>query len=176
MEPHPSVMEHASAVLTAAAAASLKIATAESCTGGLLSAVLTEIEGVSHAFERGFVVYTDDAKIELLNVSRDTIEAKGAVSPECAREMAVGAVGRSRADLAVAITGYAGSPGEGAESGLVHFALATRGGLAPRVRTERFDHTTRNRVRLACLRVALELLDEGIPLVAAATAARMPVA
>src|SRR5262249_45283856 len=103
----------------------LRVATAESCTGGLLSALLTDIEGLSHVFERGFVVYAEEAKADLLGLDRRKLEQEGAVSEWAARAMAAGALDHSGADIAVAITGFAG-PGEG-EEGLVHIAAARRG-------------------------------------------------
>jgi nicotinamide-nucleotide amidase len=155
----------AASVLRAAQTAGLRIATAESCTGGLLSAVLTEIEGMSHVFERGFVVYTDEAKRELLGVAPATLERCGAVSAPCAAEMAEGALTRSRADVAVSITGYAGESGPDEQPGLVYFGLAVRG-RSPRATEAHFPPDTRARVRLASLRKSLDLLAEGIAIVA----------
>jgi len=123
-----AVIGRAEAVLRAAEAAGLKLATAESCTGGLLAAVLTEIEGLSHVFDRGFVAYTDAAKQQLLGVRRETLERCGAVSAPCAEELAAGALERAEADVAVSVTGFAGggAPGEAAE-GLVYAGVAIRG-------------------------------------------------
>lgn len=153
-----SVDRKARAVLVAACAADLTLATAESCTGGLLASLLTDIPGCSHAFERGFVVYTDEAKQELLCVSAAMLERHGAVSETVARAMAEGALARSKASIAVSVTGYAESPegGEG-EAGLVHFACA-RHGTPTLHRRERFGDIGRAAVRLACLEVALDLL------------------
>lgn len=106
----------------------LRIVTSESCTGGLIASLLTDVEGRSHAFERGFVVYSEEAKIELLDVDPALIEGAGVVSAVVAAAMAEGALGRSRAEVSVAVTGYAG-PRQGEEEvGLVHVAVATQGG------------------------------------------------
>jgi nicotinamide-nucleotide amidase len=160
-----SVMSRAARVLRAADRASLTIATAESCTGGLLSAVLTEIEGVSHVFERGFVVYTDEAKQEVLDVSAATLERCGAVSAPCAAELAGGALAHSHADVAVSITGYAGGGAPDEDHGLVYFGLAVRG-MPARATEAHFPPDTRARVRLASLRKALDLLADGIAMAA----------
>ena len=114
-----------------AAQSGLKLATAESCTGGLIAAILTEVPGSSDVFERGFVTYSNEAKTELLGVPAELIEKHGAVSEEVARAMASGALGHSRADIAVAVTGVAG-PGGGTTAkpvGLVHLAAARRGSV-----------------------------------------------
>lgn len=152
----------ARAVLAAACDHNLTLATAESCTGGLLASLLTDIPGCSHAFERGFVVYTDEAKRELLGVSDRLLEQEGAVSEAVARAMAEGALARSRAAVAVSVTGYAESP-EGCEGepGLEHLACA-RHGAATLHRRERFGEIGRAGVRLACLETALRLIQRQI--------------
>lgn len=149
-------------VLAEACDRGLKLVTAESCTGGLLASFLTDIPGRSHAFERGFVVYTDDAKHEALGVPQAVLSKEGAVSEAAARAMAEGALSASAGDLAVSITGYAeAGPEPGQEAGLVHFALARR--HRPTVhRGERFGSIGRAGVRLACLRVALEMLRDSM--------------
>ena len=108
----------------------LMVATAESCTGGLVAGALTEIAGSSAVVDRGFVTYTNEAKAEMLGVPAERWRRHGAVSRETAEAMAKGALAHSRADLAVAITGIAGPGGGSAEKpvGLVHFAAASRGG------------------------------------------------
>jgi len=116
----------AASALEAAEARGLTLATAESCTGGLLAALLTDVDGLSHVFERGFVVYAEQAKVELLGLSADRLEQEGAVSRWATRAMAEGALEHSQADVAAAITGYAGPGGDG-EEGLVHIAVARRG-------------------------------------------------
>ncbi len=135
----------------------IMVATAESCTGGLVSAALTAIAGSSAVVERGFVTYSNQAKNEMLGVPMALIEAHGAVSEEVARAMAEGALSHSRAHRAVAITGVAG-PGhsDSKPAGLVHFALA-RQGAATLVRREIFDGD-RTSVRHQAAQMALELL------------------
>jgi nicotinamide-nucleotide amidase len=150
----------AQAVLQTACDHDLLLATAESCTGGLLASLLTDIPGKSHAFERGLVTYTDESKAELLGVPTAVLAREGAVSEACARAMAEGALRHSRAHLAVAITGYAeGGPGQPA--GLVHFACARRGGPTAH-RCEGFGAVGRAQVRLQALRVALAMLDAAL--------------
>lgn len=139
----------------------LRLATAESCTGGLVAALLTEIAGSSTVVERGFVTYSNEAKMELLGVSRLTLEQFGAVSRETAEEMALGAVAQSPADVAVAITGIAG-PGGATPSkpvGLVHLAVARDKRVIEAVQ-EHFQGD-RSQVRQAALEKALLLLHAG---------------
>jgi nicotinamide-nucleotide amidase len=136
----------------------LSIATAESCTGGLLASLLTDVEGCSHAFERGFIVYSEDSKCELLGIAEQAIERCGAVSEEVAVAMARGAIAASHADIALAITGFAG---KGEEPGLVHFACVTRDGECTH-RPCRFGDIGRGPIRIAAIRVALEMLDEAL--------------
>lgn len=148
-------------VLKTACDRELRIATAESCTGGLLASVLTDVEGCSHAFERGFVVYTDEAKHQMLGVDLGLIEARGAVSRDVARAMAEGALAASGADLAAAVTGFAGPGAPADEPGLVHFAVGRRGGEI-RHREAHFGDIGRGGVRLACLRTSLEMLKAAL--------------
>jgi nicotinamide-nucleotide amidase len=138
----------------------IKIATAESCTGGLLAALLTEIPGSSAVVERGFVVYSNEAKEDLLDVPLATLREHGAVSAETARAMAAGALAHSRADIAVSITGVAGPDGGTPQKpvGLVHFALAERSGRIETVE-KRYGDVSRSAVRLASLDTALGLLE-----------------
>jgi nicotinamide-nucleotide amidase len=151
----------ARAALDACAAARLKIATAESCTGGLVSAALTDIPGSSEVFERGFVTYSNEAKVALLGVATETLAAHGAVSAPVAREMAEGALAHSLADVAVAITGVAGPGGGSAEKpvGLVHFACA-RKGFATVAVEKRFGPLARADIRAAAVATALRLILE----------------
>lgn len=147
-------------VLQAACDHELMLATAESCTGGLLASLLTDIPGKSHAFERGFVTYSDAAKREVLGVPATILATDGAVSESAARAMADGALAASRADLAVAITGFAEVAPEG-PAGLVNFACARRGGPTAH-RIEHFGDVGRAEVRLCALRVALVLFRDGL--------------
>jgi nicotinamide-nucleotide amidase len=154
------LIERAAALIARYRAAGLMAATAESCTGGLIAGLLTEIPGSSNVLERGFVVYSNEAKQELLGVRAETLSKHGAVSEETARAMAEGALRASRAEVAVSVTGVAGPDGGTAEKpvGLVHFACARRG--APTVaREERFGDIGREAVRLASVRVGLDLLE-----------------
>jgi nicotinamide-nucleotide amidase len=134
------------------------IATAESCTGGMLAALLTDIEGAGHGFERGFVTYTKEAKNDLLGIDRGLLEQNEAVSEAVARAMAEGALARSRADLAFGVTGFAGPAGDGCEEGLVHMALARRGGET-RHRCEHFGAIGRGPVRVKTMEAMLGLLE-----------------
>jgi nicotinamide-nucleotide amidase len=131
-------------------------ATAESCTGGMIASAITDVAGSSAWFDRGFVTYSNAAKIEMLGVRVGTLEAHGAVSEATAREMAAGALARSGADIAVAVTGVAGPSGGSAEKpvGLVCFAWACRGG-AVEARAMHFAGD-RAAVRAAAVAAALE--------------------
>lgn len=150
-------------VLKLACKRDLTIATAESCTGGLLAALLTDIPNCSHAFERGFVVYSAEAKSELLSIPPERIDTYGVVSKEIAVDMALGALSASRADVAVSVTGYAG-PGEpGAEEGLVHLACARRNAPTDH-REEHFGPIGRAGVRRATIDFALDMLERAVQL------------
>jgi nicotinamide-nucleotide amidase len=150
----------AAEIITTARQHGLKIATAESCTGGLVAAVLTEIAGSSAVVDRGFVTYSNTAKSDLLDVPAGLIAERGAVSEEVARAMAEGALARSAADIVVAVTGIAG-PGGGTPDkpvGLVHFAGAKRGGPMRHV-IRLFRDSGRSSIRLAAVREALAILS-----------------
>jgi nicotinamide-nucleotide amidase len=136
------------------------IATAESCTGGLVSGALTEIPGSSDVLDRGFVTYSNAAKEAMLGVPAAVLERHGAVSRETAEAMAAGALGNSRADLAVAVTGIAGPGGGSAEKpvGLVHFAAAARDGRRIH-REKRFGDIGRSAVRAQSVAEALAMLE-----------------
>jgi nicotinamide-nucleotide amidase len=152
------VHELARAVITEATAWGRTLATAESCTGGLVAGALTAIAGSSAAVDRGFVTYSDAAKTETLGVPPDLIQSDGAVSEPVAGAMAAGAIARSGADASVAVTGIAGPGGGSADKpvGLVHFAAD---GPAGRVHVERrFGEVGREVIRLESVRVALRLL------------------
>lgn len=139
----------------------LKVATAESCTGGMLAALLTDIEGCGHGFDRGFVTYSKQAKADLLGIDPGLLERNDAVSEPVARAMAEGALTRSSADVAIAVTGFAGPAGDGCEEGLVHFALARKGQPTTH-RIEHFGPAGRGPVRVNSLRVMLEMLSESL--------------
>lgn len=150
----------ARAVLEACKARGLMVATAESCTGGMVAAALTDIPGSSAVVERGFVTYSNDAKAELLGVPMALIVEHGAVSEPVARAMATGALAHSRADLAVTITGIAGPGGGTAEKpeGLVHFASARRDGPVEHARIE-FGALGRAEVRNQAVLQALRMIE-----------------
>lgn len=146
-------------VLAACRARGVMIATAESCTGGLIAAALTEIAGSSDVVERGFVTYSNEAKMDLLDIRLDTLAAHGAVSEPTARAMAQGAIARSRAGIAVAVTGIAG-PGGGTPAkpvGRVHIATARRDGGGRHLRLDLGD-IGRGAVRSATVKDALRLV------------------
>ncbi|HEX3943613.1 MAG TPA: CinA family protein [Rhizomicrobium sp.] len=159
MFPQP-LLDLACTVLAKAREKGVRIATAESCTGGLIAALLTEIPGSSDVLERGFVVYSNHAKSELLGVPAELITDHGAVSEAVARAMAEGALERSGAQLAVAVTGVAG-PGGGTELkpvGLVHIAAA-REGRSILHEAHRFGAIGRSEIRLQSVDAALRLLQ-----------------
>lgn len=151
----------AAAILDAARAKGVMIATAESCTGGMISAALTEVAGSSDVFDRGFVTYSNAAKVAMLGVSPDTLATHGAVSESVAAEMAAGALARSDAHVAVAVTGIAGPGGsEHKPEGRVCFGLATPAGT--RTETIEFGPLGRAAVRQATVDHALALLREAL--------------
>lgn len=149
------------ALLKATCDRKLTLATAESCTGGLVASLLTDVDGMGHAFECGFVTYTDEAKQEMLEVPASILKQHGAVSREVAIAMADGAIARSHADVTVSITGFAGPAGPGDEPGLVHFGCKRRG-RETKHREEHFGAIGRGGVRVAALRVAVEMLREAV--------------
>ncbi|MCW5747759.1 MAG: CinA family protein [Alphaproteobacteria bacterium] len=155
----PSIRQIATDLLARYRRAGLKIATAESCTGGLVVAALTAIAGSSDVVERGFVTYTNDAKEQQLGVPRLALLSYGAVSEPVARAMAEGALHESLADVAVSITGIAGPGGATPDKpvGLVHFGLARRG--RPTQAERHVFAGDRDAVRAAALDKALELLN-----------------
>jgi nicotinamide-nucleotide amidase len=155
----PDLIAEASRLLDSLRQRGLTLATAESCTGGLVAGLLTEIAGSSDVVERGFVTYSNAAKHELLGVPEAMLASHGAVSEAVARAMAAGALARSPAHVAVAITGVAG-PGGGSAAkpvGLVHLAAARRGGEMLH-RECRFGDIGRAAVRLLSVREALQLI------------------
>lgn len=165
MGAYPVAMDNAEVDATARAviehckAEHLMIATAESCTGGLIAGALTAIPGSSAVVDRGFVTYSNEAKAEMLGVPAELISSKGAVSAEVALAMAEGALQRSKADVAVAVTGIAGPDGGSAEKpvGLVHLAATRRGGQTLH-EEKRFGDIGRNEVRAEAVAAAFALI------------------
>lgn len=150
------------ALLDRAKAANLRITTAESCTGGMVAVALTDIPGSSAVFERGFVTYTNDAKIQMLGVLPETLNAYGAVSEQVAQEMAEGALAHSDAQLAVSITGIAGPGGsEFKPEGRVCFGLAVELGKT-KTETIEFGAIGRLEVRNSACAHALGLLEQAL--------------
>jgi nicotinamide-nucleotide amidase len=155
--PH-AMMQEAMATLEHLRARKLMCATAESCTGGLIAGLLTAVPGSSDVVERGFVTYSNRAKMEMLGVPEATLTAHGAVSRETAEAMAQGALARSTAAVAVAVTGVAGPGGGSAEKpvGLVFIAAVGPAGLT--VSEQRFGPLSRDAIREATIMVALTML------------------
>jgi nicotinamide-nucleotide amidase len=155
-----AIRDGAVRVLDACRRRSLTVATAESCTGGLVAGALTEIPGSSDVVDRGFVTYSNAAKQAMLGVPATILDRYGAVSRETADAMAAGALARSGADLVVAITGIAGPAGGSVEKpvGLVHFAAAARDGRHIH-REQRFGDIGRSTVRMRAVAEALAMLE-----------------
>ena len=143
-------------LLDKAAERDLRLATAESCTGGMLASLLTDVKGSAHAFERGFVTYSEESKTDLLGVPAALIDEKGAVSREVAIAMAEGALEHSRAHIALSITGFAD---DGEVPGLVHFPCP-RAGRTTTHREEHFGPVGRGATRVRSMRVAVEMMTE----------------
>ena len=159
----PELNARAEALIRAYAERGWMIATAESCTGGLVAGLLTEISGSSAVVERGFVTYSNDAKAELLGVPPELIAAAGAVSEPVARAMAEGALSRSRAHIAIGVTGIAGPGGATASKpvGLVHFGLASKGRTTVHLE-RRYGDLGRQTVRRRALEDALLLFEQAL--------------
>lgn len=157
------VAELSKRVLQLAGDRGVMVATAESCTGGLVASSLTDVPGCSSAVDCGFVTYSNEAKMRMLGVSKETLDRFGAVSEPTAREMAAGAVAKSGAGAAVAITGIAGPGGGSADKpvGLVHFAAAAPDGRILHVERQ-FGDLGRDNVRDEALKQALALLAEAL--------------
>lgn len=155
-----TLLDHATRLLDACSARGLRVATAESCTGGLVAGCLTAISGCSSVVERGFVTYSNEAKTDMLGVPADLIERLGAVSGPVAEAMAAGAVERSRADVAVSITGVAGPTGGSPEKpvGTVWIGVCRRG-RPPRAARYSFNGS-RAAVRLQSVAAAIAVLQE----------------
>jgi nicotinamide-nucleotide amidase len=151
----------AQAIIRSFAERRLMVATAESCTGGLIAGALTEISGSSAVVDRGFVTYTNDAKRDMLGVTAATLDAHGAVSRQTALQMVHGALYRSKAAVAVAVTGIAGPGGGSVEKpvGLVHLAAQSRAGIIIH-REMHYGDLGRTEIRLATIRTALDMLVE----------------
>ena len=159
----PALQEKAARLLDICRARGSRIATAESCTGGLVAGLLTELPGSSDVVERGFVTYSNEAKQECLGVSAALLQQYGAVSEPVARAMAEGALVHSRTDLAVSVTGVAG-PGGGSAAkpvGLVHLGVSRAGGITLH-REFRFGDIGRGEVRMKAVEAALALLLESL--------------
>jgi nicotinamide-nucleotide amidase len=155
--------ELARQVLAACEERGIMLATAESCTGGMIAAALTDIAGSSTVVDRGFVTYSNEAKMEMLGVRPETLEAHGAVSRETALEMAAGALANSRAGIAVSVTGVAGPGGGSAEKpvGLVWFGLAVEG-QQPVAERRLFEDKGRAFIREESVKTALSLVLDGL--------------
>jgi nicotinamide-nucleotide amidase len=155
----PTLIEQATTLLELCRSKRLRIVTAESCTGGLIAATLTEIPGSSDVVERGFVTYSNEAKQEMLGVPAATLRQFGAVSRETAEAMASGALAHASAELAVSVTGIAGPGGGSPEKpvGLVHFAAASRDGRLI-YRERRFGDIGRAQVRQVSVTEAFAML------------------
>jgi nicotinamide-nucleotide amidase len=153
--------EQAERLMHAVCDKELKIATAESCTGGMFAALLTDIEGGGRGFDRGFVTYSKESKRDLLGIDPGLLQDNDAVSEIVARAMAEGALLQSDADIALGVTGFAGPGAPDQEEGLVHVALARRDG--PTVHQERhFGSVGRGAVRVKSLKVMLEMLEQAV--------------
>ncbi len=155
------LIDQAMRLLAELRARKLQVATAESCTGGMIAGLLTEIPGSSDVVERGFVTYSNAAKTEMIGVPMELIVTHGAVSEAVARAMASGALAASHADISIAVTGVAG-PGGGSAAkpvGLVHFGGARKGGTVIH-HEARFGDLGRGGIRLAAVRQALQMIGE----------------
>ncbi len=154
---------YAKQVIELARTRGVKIATAESCTGGLIAGALTDIAGSSAVVDRGFVTYSNSAKMEMLEVSPETLQAHGAVSSQTAQQMAEGALAHSQASLTVSVTGIAGPGGGSADKpvGLVWFGLA-QAGIPTRTLSRKFGDVGRDRVRALTVEQALRLLIDAL--------------
>ena len=153
------ILSLAQTIITEFAAKGLMVSTAESCTGGLIAGALTDISGSSAVVDRGFVTYTNTAKMEMLGVQEATLASFGAVSRETALQMVHGALYRSKADMAVAVTGVAGPGGGSVDKpvGLVHLAAKSRSGEMIH-REMRYGDIGRDKVRSATVQTALEMV------------------
>lgn len=160
MFPEP-LRQQAAELLDTLAHKKMKLVTAESCTGGLLAGLFTEIAGASEVFERGYVTYSNESKSDLLRVPHRLISVQGAVSEQVASAMAQGALTQTKVDITVAITGVAGPGGGSAEKpvGLVYIALATKDGVKA---VQHHFHGERSAVRMQSVAAALAMLKEAL--------------
>ena len=139
----------------------LTVATAESCTGGMLASLLTDIEGAGHGFDRGFVTYSGEAKQQLLGLPPHLVDENDAVNAEVAKAMAEGALDRCQADIALSVTGFAVPAGDGKEEGLVFMACARRGHETV-IEERHFGSIGRGPVRIEALKVLTDMLEQAI--------------
>jgi nicotinamide-nucleotide amidase len=158
------ILSRAQLIIDAATARAIRIATAESCTGGLIAAALTEIPGSSRVLDRSFITYSNNAKAEMVGVKVDRLLAFGAVSAEVATDMANGAVKHSDADLAISVTGIAGPDGATPQKpvGLVFMALAGKRGTID-VKAFQFEDYGRSAIRLGTVSTALQMILDQLP-------------
>jgi PncC family amidohydrolase len=149
-------------LLTLARKSKVKIVTAESCTGGLLSALITSIPGSSEIFDRGFIVYSNESKTEILGVKKSTLKKYGAVSSGAAKELALGAIKNSNAQISIAITGIAGPKNDGKPIGLVHIASYNK--LNKKlINNELQLFGNRDEIRISSVKEAIRILIKQIP-------------
>lgn len=158
------ILNRAQFIVENAGARGIRIAAAESCTGGLISAAITEIAGSSRVMDRSFVTYSNNSKNEMVGVKVDRLMAFGAVSPEIATDMANGAIKHSDADLAIAVTGIAGPDGATAQKpvGLIYVALAGKRGTID-VKAFQFEDYGRSAIRLGTVNTALQMIIDHLP-------------
>jgi nicotinamide-nucleotide amidase len=158
------ILNRAQLIVDAASARAIRIATAESCTGGLVASALTEIAGASRVLDRAFITYSNNAKAEMVGAKVDRLLAFGAVSAEVATDMANGAVKHSDADMAISITGIAGPDGATAQKpvGLVFMALAGKRGTID-VKAFQFEDYGRSAIRLGTVNTALQMILDHLP-------------
>lgn len=157
----PASRDLAKATLHRVSEANLRIATAESCTAGLLAALMTNIEGCGHVFDRGFVTYELTAKCDMLGLPEEIVEANAAVNKEVALAMAEAALDKSAADIAIGVTGFAGKCDDDQEEGLVFIGLAAKG-RETIYRENHYGATGRDKVRQAALHTAFEMIGEAM--------------
>jgi nicotinamide-nucleotide amidase len=158
------ILNRAQLIVDAASARAIRLATAESCTGGLIAAALTEIPGSSKVLDRAFITYSNNAKNEMVGVKVDRLLAFGAVSAEIATDMALGAVKHSDADLAISVTGIAGPDGATPQKpvGLIYMALAGKRGTLD-VKAFQFEDYGRSAIRIGTVNTALQLILDHLP-------------